>query len=284
MNHLVILTHEHDEFEKTNYMLRGVCEVWRENGLKVTVLRGIGQRVDADAAILHVDLTVVPDEYLEFLRQFPVALNLAVKDISKRRISVNLVRRGDGYDGPVIVKTNRNFGGGREAEAAQASWVRKYVRALRRRLPWSLRAELVIWEYPIYDSARQVPRVVWHNPDLVVERLLCERREGFYCVRSWTFLGDTESNTLFYANQPIIKSAVAVKYESAEVPDELRQMRRKLGFDFGKFDYGIVDGRVVLYDANRTPTIGDPAVYLPALKILAPGINTYIDNAMKRTA
>ena len=23
-------------------------------------------------------------------------------------------------------------------------------------------------------------------------------------------------------------------------------------FDFGKFDYGIVDGRVVLYDVNKT--------------------------------
>ncbi len=284
MNHIAILTHEHDEFELTNYTLRGVCEVWRENGLKVTVLRSIGRRVDADAAILHVDLTVVPHEYLEFLRQYPIALNLAVKDISKRRISENQVRRGDGYDGPVIVKTDRNHGGQREAEVAQRSRVRKYARALRRRLPWSLRAELGVWDYPIYDSARQVPRVVWRNRNLVVERLLCERRDGFYCVRSWTFLGDAERNILFYANQPIIKSKVAVKNEPAEVPDELRQIRRKLGFDYGKFDYGIVDGRVVLYDANRTPTIGDPAIYVPIFEMLARGIDAYIDHTMKRSA
>ena len=151
----------------------------------------------------------------------------------------------------------------------------KYARAIRRRLPWSLRAEIGVWDYPIYDSPRQVPRIVWHNPDLVVERLLCERREEFYCVRSWTFLGDAERNILFYAKQPIIKSSVAVKNESAEVPDEFRRMRRKLGFDFGKFDYGIVDGRVVLYDANRTPTIGDPAIFLPIFKMLAPGIYAF---------
>jgi hypothetical protein len=272
MNHVVILTHEHDEFDGTNYMLRGVCEAWRENGMNVTVLRGPGPYVGADAAILHVDLTVVPNPYIEFMRQYPIALNFAVKDISKRNISVNLVRRGDGYSGPVIVKTNRNFGGGREAETSQKSFLRKYARAIRRRLHWSLRAELGIWEYPIYSSPAQVPWAVWHNPDLIVERLLCERRDEFYCTRSWVFLGDAEGNTLYYAKQPIIKSRVAVKSEPAQVPDELRQMRRKLGFDFGKFDYGIVEGRVVLYDANRTPTVGDPNIYAPLFKTLAQGI------------
>ncbi|MGD0461446.1 MAG: hypothetical protein ABSB74_03055 [Tepidisphaeraceae bacterium] len=276
MRHIVIITHEHDEFAKTNYIMRGICEAWRENGLNVTALRGLGKRVDADLAVLHVDLTVVPEEYLEFMRQYPVAINAAVADISKRRISCNLVHRGDGYDGAVIVKTNLNFGGGREAEVAQrTSLLRKYVRAVRRRLPWSWRAEIGVWDYPIFDSVAQVPRAVWHNRDLVVERFLPERRDGFYCMRSWIFLGEVERNILMYANQPIIKSLVAVRKEPAEVPDELRQMRRDLGFDYGKFDYGIVDGRVVLYDANRTPTVGDPALYVPLFKILAPGIEAF---------
>jgi hypothetical protein len=42
-----------------------------------------------------------------------------------------------------------------------------------------------------------------------------------------------------------------------EEPDELREIRRSLGFDFGKFDYSIVNGRVVLYDRNRTPSVKD---------------------------
>src|SRR5208337_4706378 len=139
MHHIVILTHQHDEFDQMTHLLHGVCQVWRENGIKVTVLRGVGPRVEADLAILHVDLTVVPDEYIQFMRQYPVAINPTVKDISKRHISANLVHRGDGYQGPVIVKTNRNFGGGREAEMAQqSSWFAKYARAIRRRLPWTL--------------------------------------------------------------------------------------------------------------------------------------------------
>jgi len=39
-----------------------------------------------------------------------------------------------------------------------------------------------------------------------------------------------------------------------ETPPELRAARKSLGFDFGKFDYVIRDGKAVLFDANRTPT------------------------------
>jgi hypothetical protein len=55
-------------------------------------------------------------------------------------------------------------------------------------------------------------------------------------------------------------------------------MRRDLGFDFGKFDYAMVDGRPVLFDANRTPTFGDTAreVYAPIAQSLARGIASFI--------
>jgi hypothetical protein len=33
----------------------------------------------------------------------------------------------------------------------------------------------------------------------------------------------------------------------------LREQRRRLGFDFGKFDFVMHQGRAVLVDANRTP-------------------------------
>jgi len=37
------------------------------------------------------------------------------------------------------------------------------------------------------------------------------------------------------------------------MPTELDSMRGKLGFDYGKFDYALRDGRVVLFDVNPTP-------------------------------
>ena len=41
-------------------------------------------------------------------------------------------------------------------------------------------------------------------------------------------------------------------------------------FDFGKFDYAVVDGKAVLYDANRTPGIGrfPEERYLPIVQNL----------------
>jgi hypothetical protein len=270
MRHIVIVTHEHDEFAGTGYVMRGICDAWCDDGMKVSVLRGVGERVSADLAILHVDLTVVPREYIEFMREYPLAINAAVADISKRRISCNVVTRGDGYDGPVIVKTNLNFGGKPEGDVAcKTSLVRKYIRGVRRRLPWSWRSEIGAWDYPIFDSVAQLPRAVWYNPALVVERFLPERQDGLYCTRSWIFLGDAERNVLMYAKQPIIKSRVAVRIEPAAVPDELRQIRRNLGFDYGKFDYAIVDGRVVLYDANKTPTLTNIQDNPPWLKQMA---------------
>ena len=93
------------------------------------------------------------------------------------------------------------------------------------------------------------------------------------------FLGDRETNSLSYSKQPIVKSENVIRREVvAEVPDELRQIRRELGFDFGKFDYAIVGDRVVLYDANRTPTLGNfpREQYLPRVRHLAEGIGAFI--------
>ena len=277
MRHIVILAHSNDAFAERGYALGGVAEQWRQSGFEVTVATDPEKPVAADIAILHVDLTVVPENYLQFMRQYPVGINAGVKDISKRHISANLVTQGDGYEGSVIIKTNLNCGGMPEGELAEKkSLLSKYTRAIRRRLHWSMRAELGMWNYPIFDSVKKVPWVVWRNPSLVVERFLPERKDGLYCMRSWMFLGDAEENRLMYANQAIIKSPVAVRIESCdEIPEEIREMRHQLGFDFGKFDYGIVNGRVVLYDANRTPVMLFKPSNLPKFKLLAKGIESF---------
>jgi hypothetical protein len=272
--------HRAETLDQESYFLRAMADVWRRQGWKITEQRGPGPRVDADLAILHVDLTVVPSDHMKFIRQYPIALNGGVADISKRATSSQLLRRGDRYNGPVIIKTNRNNGGFRERLLALHSprW-RKKLSSLRRRLPWAWQAELATKEYPILESAEQVPWGVWHNPDLVVERFQPERRDGFYCLRTWVFCGDRETHSLSWSEHPIVKSRNVVKREVlGEVPPDLRRMRKDLGFDFGKFDYAIVDGRVILYDANRTPTLGDMPreQSVERVKLLAEGIHAYL--------
>lgn len=259
---LVILVHRHDAFEKKGYFLREMARVWEQNGLSVRVLNGPAPDTDADLAILHVNWTVVPEDYLAFIRRYPRVLNGRVQDISKRFISRNLVECGDGWQGPVIVKTNRNHGGLPEARQTEPETTR-----------------LTVPDYRVFDSSNQVPEEVWRDGDLVVERFLPERRDGYYCLRTWTFLGDKEMNSLSYSARPIIKSGSVVRREIvSEVPNEIRSLREELGFDFGKFDYAIVDGRAVLYDANRTPALGHlpKERFLPGLRLLAEGIRAYL--------
>ena len=270
MAHILILVHRHGSFDKPRYFMREIAEVWRERGHRISVAHGPpapGRRLVADVAVLHVDLTVVPEDHLEFLREFPVVINGRVKDISKRAISRNILSQGDAYDGPVIVKTDRNYGGIVEAQLAARTGGR----------PPSFTCEPK--DYAVYRSPRDVPEATWGSADLVVEKFLAEQRDGCYCLRTWVFMGNRETNSLSWARQPIVKSDAVIRREPvADVPAELREMRNVLGFDFGKFDYAIVDGRVVLYDANRTPAVGNFSreQFMPRIRLLAEGLHAFL--------
>jgi hypothetical protein len=279
MEHIVILVHQHDDFERERYLLHELAGVWRTQGLRVTVMRGIARRIDAGLVILHVDLTKVPADYLAVIRQCPRVMNGGVTDISKRFFSAQQVSRRDGYDGPVIIKTNRNSGGGREqALRVKGGRFRRYAGSIREKLPWAWRTRLLPSQYRIFESKKQVPLVAWCNPDMIVERFLPERREGYYCLRTWTFLGEEETRSISYSAEPVVKSRNVLRREPVtDVPEELRQIRKDLGFDYGKFDYGIVDDRVVLYDVNRTPTLGSIAKeQMPRFHKLADGIRAFL--------
>jgi hypothetical protein len=279
MQHIVILVHEHDDFERERYLLQELAGVWQAGGLRVTVARGIAQPIDADMVILHVDLTKVPADYLAAIRHCRRVLNGRVADISKRFFSTHQVTRHDDYEGPIIIKTNRNSGGGREQDIrARSGVVRRYAGALREKLPWAWRTRMLPAQYRLLKSKKDVPLIAWWNPDMIVERFLPERCDELYCLRTWTFLGDEETRSISYSNEPIVKSHNVLRREPLDdVPDELRQIRKDLGFDYGKFDYGIVDDRVVLYDVNRTPTLGTIAKeQLPRFHKLADGIRAFL--------
>jgi hypothetical protein len=266
--HILILVHQHGSFDKPRYFMREIADVWRESGHRVSIAHGPARRaVGADVAVLHVDLTVVPEDHLEFLREYPIVINRRVTDISKRAISRNILSASDDYEGPVIVKTNRNYGGIMEAQLAAQTKARGGP-------VFSCEPK----DYAVYRSAREVPATTWANPDFVVEKFLAEQRDGCYCLRTWVFMGDRETNSLSWSRQPIVKSDAVIRREPvAEVPKELREMRKSLGFDFGKFDYAIVDGRVVLYDANRTPAVGNFSreQFMPRIRLLAEGLRVF---------
>jgi hypothetical protein len=251
--------------------------IWRERGIDLSVLQGPRENAPADALILHVDLTRVPANYMRFVEQHAVVINGRVADISKRLVSRNIVNEHDDWDGPVIVKTDANYGGMKAAPSLKRS--RRYREAITSRFPsrWSKRSTLRA--YHIFDSINKVPSGVWNNPNLIVERFLAERRNDQYCLRTWLFLGEEERIAIFYSNNPVVKSVNIIGRDViTEVPQDLREMRRELGFDFGKFDFAVVDGQTVLFDANKTPTIGaiPREQYRPWLGKLADGISAFL--------
>lgn len=249
MTRIVVITHAYDDFRTRKFLLGSFAAHWMAAGHDVCVAAGLEDWPQADIAVLHVDLSVVPAAYLEACARYPVVVNVAATDIRKRHISRNLVSANDAWAGPVIIKTDLNCRGMPEVRAVDGFH--------RDGIPPDLPPQPIVstlQPYPILSSAREVPDAVWRNEGLVVERFQPERDERGYWMRVWLFLGDRERCTRFCASDPIVKSAGIFAREPAGVPDDLRAERERLGFDYGKFDFVVVNGKAVLLDANRTPS------------------------------
>ena len=142
---------------------------------------------------------------------------------------------------------------------------------------WERRRVLPVGSYRVFASAAEVPDGVWRNPGLVVERFGAEREGSDYCCRHWLFFGDREVHRRTVSADPIVKARARLEPLDEPVPARLREYREALGFDYGKFDYGLVDGDVVLYDANRTPgATSDPRRHADTVDVLSRGIASFL--------
>ncbi len=249
----VLIIHEYDRLVRQpfflpsarNYLICDVLAELRRRGHKVTVTAGAHHKPAGDMALLHVDCTVVPQEYIDLARRFPAALNADVIDITKRKISQALVGRDSDWSGPVIVKSNYNNRALREHAHNR--------RAQRRGKPPPHHDLRRFPEYEIYPSPELVPEHLWIDDDLAIEKFIPEMDPGGYGMRIWHFLGDSERCTRYVSPDAIIKTDSPMTLEPVRVPDDLRQTRRRLGFDYGKWDFVMHEGRAVLIDANKTP-------------------------------
>lgn len=278
MARIVVITHEFDCFQtyrfglflRRRFLLQDLLRAIKERGHEIVVAAGTEKVPDGDASILHIDCSLVPPAYAELARAFPVALNAETRDISKRRVSGAVLASDSDWPGPVIVKSNYNAG------ARGENFHNREAKRRRRPLPHPDVAGT--FTYVTYDSASQVPDVIWHDQGLVVERLIPEPDPQGYAMRTWIFFGDRERCTRYVGPNRIIKGVDIVAREPVPVPDEMRQARRDLGFDFGKFDFVVHDGEAVLLDANRTPgsTRDMGKTFAAANEELSKGLESYL--------
>src|SRR5260370_24794106 len=184
---IAILFHENSRKRHlSSYAITFLAEFWRQDGTRVHYLFGTRKFVPADLLLIHVDLSVVPDEYLEFASRYPIALNRAAKDIRKSLISANLVRPGDSYSGKVIVKTDLNYGGSPERIIRRnPSLWRRLSPCLFVRDSTDGSGFKAPFDYRIYNSLAEVPPAVFERNDVVVEKFLPEQEENFFFVRHY---------------------------------------------------------------------------------------------------
>ncbi len=240
------------------YRIWAMARTWEQRGIHVEPAWGIDRPIHADLLIPHIDLSYIPDDYWQFIQQFPgPAVNRGVRDIRKRVFSTLTVKRDDGYDGPVIVKTDCNSGGRPErkilGEGAPRS-LRERIGARLARWPSVERRNLAsartLRQYHIFDRASEVPPNVFENPALIVERFVPELENGRYALRLYTFFGDRDQVRIFWSPEPFVKTRRAQMGHPLPIPEEVREWRRRLGLDYGKLDYVIHEGRAHLLDVN----------------------------------
>src|SRR6476661_4243950 len=76
---ILIVTHRDDRAidEPGYYTITILVKLWRQMGLRVSLVKGPSRfgDIDATAAINHVDLTVTPARYLAYLKRFSTVIN-----------------------------------------------------------------------------------------------------------------------------------------------------------------------------------------------------------------
>lgn len=290
---ILIIQHENDfRGEQSVYFIEVIARCWREAGHEVFFINGLQKNIAADLAIMHVNLSVVPAEYVRYAKQFPVTLNLNITDIRKRVISQNLVQPNDDYDGPVIVKTDKNCGGIPEAKIYNQAlpkrrsvmrYVRKSVRKTRSlgiklnllNINTSLFVETEYREsFRVFDDKDSVPKYFWDDEDWIIEKFLPEIEDSRFVIRNAYFFGDKMICFKTFSSDPIVKEEKEVRSQKIEMPDEIIHLRNKLGLDYGKIDYVMHNGEPVVLDIGKT--IGGGDFGRDTALTLAQGIHSYL--------
>src|ERR1700677_3927676 len=270
------------------YLIQLLAEEWERLGIRVLFHCGTKNCPDADVLILHVNLSVVPEEYLKGAERYPVAINGGISNIRKTSYSRIRVLPGDGYEGEEIIKSAYNYAGipERKARAAEpgshwdavrgkfSEWMRKVGRRNGGRPVIKDKSD-----YCVLPRREMVPDEWLAAEEIIVEQFRPERRGEKYVLREWYFFGDCEWMGCEVSADPIITSGELTPELERPVPPEIRLRRKELGVDYGKIDFGFdAEDGPVLYDVNKTTGVWLwESPRLPGMvEALAPGLFSYV--------
>ena len=255
---IAVLLHSNDRhYDLDRYSVVQLAKVWDADGHEVEFLFGPKKFVPADLVLVHVNLSVVPDAYIQLAQRYPIALNAGVTDIRKHTFSRGLLQRGDDWAGPVFVKSDLNYGGYPERNLGR-TWLTRNHRSMRRirRLVDRLSGHTPPFadssEYEFYESLADVPEDYFGREDIVVEKFRPELENGLYHTRFYLFLGDRGAHRRLSSKHPVVNRSTHIEAIPLDPDPGILALREQLGLDYGKLDYLKVDGEIILLDVNKT--------------------------------
>lgn len=260
------------------HLIHKLAANWKAKGFQVSSGPLLEVPADLSAVICHWDQTKVDPSLLPSNPHNVPILNQGILDISKDSFSSLQVTEQDRWGGSVIVKTIFNCFGQKEQKKQRLSfWGR-----LRKKLSkhnWKLARRLPPREYPVLSNTSEVPRWVWSDSNLIVEKFIPEREGALYSIRFWIFFGQQSYSYRLFSNEPVVKnrdSAVRFEFLESAPPEELLRFKEAHRLDFGKIDYVENEGQVIAFDINKTPTVASDSD-APHLQKIADGIFDFLN-------
>ena len=251
---LDVYVESRSSFERiTDYKLAHMLSGLRRANIPYRVLDQARPSAVGEQAFLHVDLTELPPAFRAVHRHYRRSVNGQAISISRLLYSRARVTIGDGYAGPVIVKTVLNHRGLPEWRfRAERSRLRQLADRAVRHLSGRHRDQ-VCPSYRVHRSSAEVPSRDWTDPRLIVERFLADPGAQSVTKHRLDFFYDVELNLRSTYDSVLCDPETVVRVEpAADVPEEVRAVRRRLSLDFGAIDYFMVDHEAVVIDANKT--------------------------------
>ncbi|NJK91565.1 MAG: hypothetical protein HC904_06920 [Blastochloris sp.] len=247
------------ERQEEFYLLNLMRVHWENWGCQLLDVEGLGGWPEADGVFLHVDLSQLPSNYQKQAERYHFHWNAGALDICKRRVCGNLVEPGDGYDGPVVLKTNLNHAGlpenmqrRRLKQSRESSGWRRLLSLAGGSLGGKEEKQITKKDYRIYGHMREVPAEFLHN-DAWVLQTYCVEPYGTeeHALREYYFLGEVEYLRMEKSPDPLFTSGELVEGRAGPVHPALRKLRQTLGLDYGKIDYVMRQGEPFIFDANK---------------------------------
>jgi hypothetical protein len=237
------------------YTLKLLLPGLTKAGLSYRLLSRFDPRDVGCCALVHIDLTDIPDEFARIHASYEKTINGRALTIRRTLYSTAGLKRGAVFDGPVIVKTLLNSGGFPELRYKKNQNLGSRTAHRFRRLLIPHYKERLCPPYTLYKSIGDVPEESWQDERLVVEKFLPGSFDLPVIKYRYCFLHETELNLRTTYDDLLCSSAKVGGNEIVKaVPEAVMEVRSRLNIDFGAIDYFVVDGEVTVIDANKTVT------------------------------